>query len=191
MDDDDDYNKYELLDDQSDERSDLEMNRATNKEQNVSTGELNRNEIDGKQTKAKKMSNRSNGEVTESPINTLIAITRAPIQLVHTILTGNETSKHAKEISDIIGYNLKKIVKKFFKIANDMLDNFNTINNAGLVSAIVQIASFMTKVNQFVNPTEWQTLMKLNLPNNIRLPLNLRSPNADHEQFFDDVNDLL
>lgn len=78
-------------------------------------------------------------------------------------------------------------MKKFFKIANEALDNFNTINNAGLVSAIVQIANFMTKMQNYVSPTEWQTaLLNLNIPNNLRLPLNLRShQNAHHEQLFD------
>ena len=122
----------------------------------------------------------------------MIAITRTPLELINRVLTANETSKHAKELSDIIGYNLKKIVKKFFKIANEALDNLNTINNAGLVSVIVQFASFMTKVQNYVSPSEWQeTLLNLNIPNNLRLPLNLRShQDAHHEQIFD-VNDYL
>lgn len=137
----------------------------------------------------------TDSEVTEDPINTLITITKTPVQLIHAVLTGNETSKHAKEISDIIGYNLKKIVKKFFKIANDALDNLNTINNAGLISAIVQMANFMATIHStfrtYTNPSEWQQTLALltsNLPDNlnIRLPLNLRSPNAHHEDFFDD-----
>lgn len=127
-----------------------------------------------------------------------MAITMTPLQLVHEVLTGNETSRHAKEISDIIGTNLKQIVKKFFKIANDALDNLNTINNAGLVAAIVQLAQFMTRVHStfqnYADPNQWQQTLSLltsNLPANlnslnIRLPLNLRSPNANHEQIFDD-----
>ena len=133
--------------------------------------------------------------VTETPIDTLMAITRTPLKLVHEVLTGNETSKHAKEISDIIGLNLKLIVKKFFRIANEALDNLNTINNAGLVAAIVQLANFMTRVHStfqnYADPNQWQVALSLitsQLPANlnIRLPLNLRSPNAHHEQIFDD-----
>ena len=124
-----------------------------------------------------------------------MAITRTPLKLVHEVLTGNETSKHAKEISDIIGVNLKLIVKKFFRIANEALDNLNTINNAGLVAAIVQLANFMTRVHStfqnYADPNQWQVALSLitsQLPANlnIRLPLNLRSPNAHHEQIFDD-----
>lgn len=141
---------------------------------------------------------KSGNAITETPIDTLMAITRTPLQLVHQVLTGNETSKHAKEISDIIGVNLKQIVKKFFKIANEALDNLNTINNAGLVAAIVQLANFMTRVHStfqnYADPNQWQETLSLlasNLPSNlgnlnIRLPLNLRSPNANHEQIFDD-----
>lgn len=147
-------------------------------------------------TSHSKVPNLSAGhEVTETPIDTLMAITRTPLKLVHEVLTGNETSKHAKEISDIIGVNLKQIVKKFFRIANEALDNLNTINNAGLVAAIVQLANFMTRVHStfqnYADPNQWQVALSLitsQLPANlnIRLPLNLRSPNAIHEQIFDD-----
>lgn len=39
---------------------------------------------------------REKNQVTENPIDTLIAITKTPLELVQRILTAKETSKHAK-----------------------------------------------------------------------------------------------
>ena len=156
--------------------------------------QANRYDLIDVSTEDKDSKNESSAieDVTEEPLDTLVAITRSPIQLIHAVITGKETTKHAKEISDMIGMNLKRIVKKFFKIANEALDNFATINNAGLVSAIVQLASFMTRthslIQNYVSPSELiSTLSSItNLPYHVRLPFNLRSANANHEQFFDD-----